>query len=68
MQSVSASSSAGSVVVQVSQEVVTGTIITFKGSTQTITITGTLIIKSYPDANRTINLNLDNFITAGAAS
>lgn len=68
VQSVSASSSAGSIVVQVSQEVVTGTIITFKGSTQTITITGTLIIKSYPDANRTINLNLDNFITAGAAS
>ena len=71
--SVSASSSAGSMVVTLDQSdselgLTAGTTIYFTGSTQKVTITNTIPITRNPDANRTIYLNLDNFITVGAAS
>ena len=68
VQSVSASSSAGGVTMQVAQVVKAGSRVYFTGSTQKITINGTVLVEQYPSSNRTINLNLDNFITAGAAS
>ena len=66
--SVSASSSAGSIVVQLAQTLTEDTVLTFSGSTQSIKITGKPIIKKYPTSNRTIKLDLDKFITVGAAS
>lgn len=68
--SVSASSTAGSIVVEASQTIPDGTLLTFKGSNSEIRITTKFIANSFgrPVADRTINLNLDNFITPGAAS
>mgnify|MGYP003677896231 FL=1 len=69
IQSVTASSSAGSMVVQLDQTgVKTGTVLYFKGSTRIITIKGSIVINQHPSSARAINLNLDNFITLGAAS
>ena len=69
VQSVTASSSAGSMVMQLDQTgLKTGTTLYFKGSTRIITVKGTITINEYPTSNRDINLNLDNFITLGAAS
>ena len=69
IQSVTASSSAGSMVVQLDQTgVKTGTVLYFKGSTRIITIKGSIIINQHPNSARTVKLNLDNFITLGAAS
>ena len=66
--SVSASSSAGSIVVQNSQSgLTTGSTITFKGCNQIINISGSIKIGNYPTANKTIYLDLDKFITVGAA-
>ena len=48
--------------------VLTGSTISFGGSTRIVTLTGIVTSLSYPSANREINLNLDNFITLGAAS
>ena len=68
VQSVDASSEEGSVVLQVAQNVKAGVLLRFTGSTQTITIKNPFAIRSYPSSNKTIKLNLDNFITPGAAS
>ena len=69
IQSVTASSSAGSIVVQLDQTgLKTGTTLYFKGSTRIITIKGSIIINQHPNSARTVKLNLDNFITLGAAS
>jgi len=69
VQSVSASSSAGSMVVQLDQTgLKTGTVLYFKGSTRIITIKGSIIINQHPNSARTVKLNLDNFITLGTAS
>jgi hypothetical protein len=57
----------GSILTQEDQSVKVGTVITFKGSTQSIDIDNTFTIKSYPSANKTIYLNLDNFITPGVS-
>ena len=67
VQTVSASSSAGSMVMQVAQTVNSGTKLTFSGSTQSIDVDNTLIVKTTPPADRTIHLNLDNFITPGVS-
>jgi len=67
VQTVSASSAAGSVVMQVAQTVNSGTKLTFSGSTQSIDVDNTLMVKTNPPADRTINLNLDNFITPGVS-
>ena len=66
--SVSASSSAGSMVVQNSQTLTAGTKLIFKGCSQTVTIKGRVLIKKYPTSNKTIYLDLDKFITVGAGS
>ena len=67
--SVSASSSAGSIVVGVSQsDLTTGTTLTFHGVHQTINIIGAINITQFPTADRTIYLDIDKFITVGAAS
>ena len=68
VQSVSASSSAGGVVMEVAQTVKAGSKIYFTGSTQTITLSNTLNIHSHPSSNKTILLLVDNFITTGVAS
>ena len=67
--SVSASSSAGSIVVDLSQsDLITGTTLTFHGVHQTINIIGAINITQFPTADRTIYLDIDKFITVGAAS
>ena len=68
VQSVDPSLEEGSVVLQVAQNVKAGTLLRLTGSTQTITIKNPFAIRSYPSSNKTIKLNLDNFITPGAAS
>ena len=66
--SVSASSTAGSVVVQSAQTLLEDTVLHFTGSARVVDIVGRLTIVQYPKLDRTINLLLDNFITPGAAS
>ena len=66
--SVSASETAGSVVVQNAQTVSAGTIITFVGCNQTINFNGDININSFSDSNRTVYLDIDQLITVGAAS
>ena len=69
VQSVSASSTAGSIVMQLDQTgVTTGTELTFTGSVQQVRIVGTVQVTKQPSSNRTINLNLDDILTVGAAS
>ena len=66
--SVSASETAGSVVVQSAQTISAGTVITFKGCNQTINFNGDININSFSDSNRTVYLDIDQLITVGAAS
>ena len=69
--SVSASSSAGSMVMTVSQSsdlLAVGGILRFDGCHQTINVIGSIKITKYPTANKTIYLDVDKFITVGAAS
>ena len=68
--SVSASEAAGSMVMTLSQTLsggTNGTKLYFTGSTQSINITNTFTISSHPSSNKTIYLNLDNFITPGVS-
>ena len=67
VQTVVAGSADGSVVMQVAQDIKAGSVITFTGSTTNITIKNSFTINSYPSANKTISLNLDNFITPGVS-
>ncbi len=69
----SVSSTAGSIVMTLAQNVddiglTQGSTVYFTGSTQKVTITNTIPITRNPDVNRVIYLDLDNFITVGAAS
>ena len=68
VQSVSASSSAGSMVCQVNQTLAAGPTLTFRGCNKIITLTGNINITTQPNVNRTININLDDFITPGVGS
>jgi hypothetical protein len=68
VQSVSASSSAGSMVMQVAQTVRSGTVLTFSGSAEQIKISNKIGVKKYPTSDTNIFLNLDNFITTGVGS
>lgn len=65
VQSVAASSSAGSIVMEVAQVVKAGSKIYFHGCTDTIRLRGNVTINQYPTKNQTILLVVDNFITAG---
>jgi|21_taG_2_1085346.scaffolds.fasta_scaffold06768_3 hypothetical protein len=67
VQTVSLSEVEGSVTVQLAQEIKAGSSIEFFGSTDQVTTTGGMLISKYPDANRVINFNLDNFITIGVS-
>ena len=58
----------GSMVVELTQVLEAGTVLTFNSVHKTINFVGNIVIKSYPDANRTIYLDLDQLITVGAAS
>ena len=66
--SVSASSTAGSIVVQNSQSLLPGGVLNFKECFQTINFLGNIQINKYSSANTTVYLDLDKFITVGAAS
>ena len=71
VESVSASEAAGSIVTDTSlaSGVPQGTGLTFIGSSQTVALTGAKIfITSYPTSNTTVDIDLDNVITPGAAS
>ncbi len=65
VQSVDPGETDGSITMQVAQAVKVGTKLYFKGSTQSIQIQNSIIIRSYPSSNKTIKLNLDNFIQPG---
>jgi len=70
VQTVSASSGSGSIVMQVDQTgngLAQGTKLYFEGSALNITIENNITIKSYPSSSKTIYLNLDNFITPGVS-
>ena len=66
--SVSASSTAGSVVVQNAQTISAGTVISFIGSNQIINFNGNINIESFSTSNQTVYLDIDRLITVGAAS
>ena len=68
VQEVVASSSAGSMVMEVAQTVKAGSKIYFHGCTDTIKLKGSVTISKYPTKNQSIYLIIDNFITAGADS
>ena len=55
----------GAMVVQLSQTLVTGTILTFKGSHKVVNFKGSITITKYPTANKTIYLDLEKIITLG---
>lgn len=68
VQSVSASSSAGTITAQVNQSNISqGTVLTFT-SCRKINIIASVTITQQPRANRTINLDLDRFIAVGVGS
>jgi len=64
--SVTASSTAGSLVASVSQGSLTvGTNITFSGIVQVFNVVGAVKLLSYPSSNKTIHLDVDQFLTPG---
>ena len=70
VSTVDASSAAGSMVMTLDQSdnnLALGTKLYFTGSTQTVTIANNIVINKNPSSNRTIYLNLDNFITPGVS-
>ena len=67
--SVAASASAGSFVASVSQDTLTaGTPIYFTGIVQVFNLIGSIMLLSYPTANKNIYLDVDQFLTPGTAS
>ena len=67
--SVSASSTAGSIVMTLDQTGVTaGSQLTFVGSNQKISFKFTYEVTQQPSTNKIINIDLDNLITVGTAS
>ena len=57
----------GSILTQETQSIKIGTSILFEGSTLTVSVVNTFTINSHPSENRTIYLNLDNFIKPGVS-
>tara|TARA_R100001591_G_scaffold64007_1_gene73763 strand:- start:3182 stop:4375 length:1194 start_codon:yes stop_codon:yes gene_type:complete len=66
--SVSASASAGSIVVEAAQTILEGTLLTFKGIFSKVNVSGSFTVSKFGATNRTFNLIVDNFITPGTAS
>lgn len=58
----------GSMVVELAQLLTAGTVLTFTGCHSVINFTGGITVQGYPSADKTIYLDLDPFITVGAAS
>lgn len=58
----------GLMVVELAQTLTAGTVLTFIGCHKVINFTGEMKITGYPSANKTIYLEIDPFITVGAAS
>ena len=67
VRTIEASSSAGSILVNVSQILPQGTVITFNGCHQVINFKGGINITKYPTASKTIYLDLDKLITVGVS-
>jgi len=67
VQTVTAGNTDGSIETEETQLIKIGTVIYFTGSTLTVSVANTFTINSHPSANKTIYLNLDNFITPGVA-
>jgi len=59
------SSGAGSVVVQVSQTLKDGNLLTFTGSVREATVSSALTIRKYPTVSQALYLDLDKFILQG---
>ena len=55
----------GEIIMKESQAVKAGTVRHFSGSTKNIKIAANITINSFPTSNKTVKLNLDNFITPG---
>ena len=69
VSSVSASSGAGSIVVNNSQSgLITASTLTFNSAYQTVNILGGVVVDTYPSENRTVYFDIDKFLTVGAAS
>jgi len=69
VQTVTASSGAGSIAVDVSQGTLTvGTNIYFDNIFQVFNVTGSIKVTSYPTADKTIYLDIDKFLTPATAS
>ena len=66
--SVSASSTAGSIVVESAQSLTAGVKLGFSGVHASVNFLGSILLQNYPQSNMTIYLDLDNIITVGAAS
>ena len=58
----------GAITVQLTQLLKAGTVLTFVDVFKTINFNGNIVINSYPNANRTIYLDLDKLITVGTQS
>ena len=58
----------GLMVVELTQILRAGTVLTFNDVFKIINFTGSIKVNGYPSANKTIYLELDPFITVGAAS
>ena len=58
----------GVIAVERAQTLAQGVVLTFAGSFAIINFSGNIIINSYPNADRTINFDLDKFLSVGADS
>lgn len=67
VQVVSTGSTDGSISTEEAQLIRVGTKVRFTGSTLNVSVINTFTVNSQPSADRTIYLNLDNFITPGVS-
>ena len=58
----------GVITVETAQSLAQGVVLTFIGSFAIINFSGNITINSYPNADRTINFDVDKFLSVGAAS
>ena len=77
IQTVSSSEDSGSITIEdfagnvddiVALNVTAGSELLISGSNRVVTVTGTVVIKSYPESDFKIKLDLNKFITQGSAS
>ena len=58
----------GVMTVERAQTLAQGVVLTFTGSFAIINFSGNITVNSYPNANRTINFDIDKFLSVGADS